>query len=232
MISEVYNEDCMIGMSRYPDNFFDLAIVDPPYGMKSSSTSPGDKISKLGIERSWSKDSKFKNWNSLVPEENYWNELLRVSKNQIIWGENYYPKYFGKGRLVWVKHNHVFSGAELAYQSFTEGTYVFDYIWDGMRQQNMKNKEVRIHPTQKPIDLYKWILEKYAKSNDKILDTHLGSGSSRIAAHDFGIDFYGWELDKDYFDSMQKRFEKHRSQQTLFEPKVYSQGLQQDLLTY
>lgn len=232
MKSEVFNENCMTGMARYPDQYFDLAIVDPPFGMKDSSTSPGKKISRIGVERSWSKNTKFKLWNKNIPDDRYWNELMRVSKNQIIWGENHYSKYFGKGRLIWLKNNHVFSGAEIAYQSFTDGTYVFEYTWDGMRQANMKQKEIRIHPTQKPVALYKWILNRYPKAGDRILDTHLGSGSSRIAAHDMGFDFYGFELDKDYFDAMQDRYDLHIKQcKFMFEPTPHHFGEQQMLLS-
>lgn len=217
MISEIklYNMDCMKAMKEIPDKAFDLAIVDPPYGLKSKNVQYGNMVSSSGVRR---RDvSKWKNWNKLVPPDEYYEQLFRVSKNQIIWGINYLGKNFGSGMIVWDKFNTAsFSDAEVAFQSFTGGVYMFRFIWNGMIQQNMKNKETRIHPTQKPVSLYKWILKKYAKEGDKILDTHLGSGSIAIACYDMGFDITGYEIDKQYFDSAVNRIENYKKQGQLF----------------
>lgn len=211
----VTNEDCMIGMSRYPDKYFELAIVDPPYFKDyGKEIYPGATISTTGIKR-----NRFHSKYWQVPNDTYFNELYRISKNQIIWGINYYEKYAKSvGRIVWDKVNDKssFSKAEIASCSFGISVQMFRYMWNGMLQGDMKNKEQRIHPTQKPVALYKWILDKYAKPNDKILDTHLGSGSSRIAAYDMGFDFTAFELDSEYFAAQEKRFNTHIQQQTLF----------------
>jgi len=211
----VTNEDNMALMARYPDNFFDLAIVDPPYfenyGKKNYT---GNDISTTGIKR---QTNKIKHWE--VPNEDYFKELFRVSKNQIIWGINYYAKYVPEfGRIVWDKQNEssTFSKCELASHSFGVIVDKFSFRWNGMLQGDMKNKQIRIHPTEKPYQLYKFCLEKYAKPGDKILDTHLGSGSIAIACHDYGFDLTACELDKDYYDSAVKRITNHVGQQKLF----------------
>ena len=209
------NEDCMNhtnGLPSYPDKFFELAICDPPYGIGASkTTSPG------GILSCWNKYKETK-WDDNIPTETYFNELKRISKNQIIWGCNYYPKYWGSGRIVWDKENgeSTQSDCELAYQSFTHSTRIFRYRWYGMLQEDMKDKETRIHPTQKPIALYKWLLTKYAKPGDKILDTHVGSASSIIACLDLGFDVWGYELDKDYYRDACKRIADFQSQLKIF----------------
>ena len=204
-----YNIDCMEYMATLPDKVFDLAIVDPPY-MDEFKIIAKDKITKVN---QYNLDSL----NSKAPNEKYFDELLRVSKNQIIWGVNYYKYYLGAGRIVWNKDNTgLYSDCELAFHSFSNVTRMFTWRWNGMLQQNMKNKEKRIHPTQKPVALYEWLLMNYAKEGDKILDTHLGSGSSRIAAHKLGFDFVGCELDKDYFEAQEKRFKIETMQQSLF----------------
>ena len=210
---EYYNEDCMEGMKRYKDKHFSLAICDPPYFAGAGDPS---------YYRSRTCQSKAKpiteTWN--VPDENYFKELFRVSKKQIIWGCNYYAKYIPHtSRIVWDKVNDgtPFSQAEIA--SWSEGVkvYMYRYMWNGMLQQDMKNKERRFHPTQKPIALYKWLLHNYAKKGDLILDTHVGSASSLIACYDMGFDAVGFELDKDYYEASKKRLEEFIAQWRLFE---------------
>lgn len=216
--TRVFNQDCLPAMKGFRDKEFDLAIVDPLYGLDSANLIPGSDVSSNGIARK-QKAQGIKNLSGdLRPTDAYFTELLRVSKNQIVWGINYYEIFLGSGRIVWVKNNPVLSGAELAYQSFTGGTYVFEYNWSGYIQgpNGSKSREIRIHPMQKPVPLYKWLLKNYAKPGDKILDTHLGSQSSRIAAFDMGFDFTGYELDKDYFDAGCKRFDNHKMQLKLF----------------
>jgi site-specific DNA-methyltransferase (adenine-specific) len=205
----VTNEDNMELMKRYPDNYFDLAIVDPPYQdtFKITANSKAAKVKKYY-------DLKTLNG---APKENYWNELRRVSKNQIIWGVNHYDRVFGRGRIVWDKDNTgVYSDCELAYHSFSDVTRKFKFRWNGMLQGDMKNKQQRIHPTEKPIKLYEWLLMSYAKEGDKILDTHLGSGSIAIACHNLGYELTACELDKDYYEASLKRFKQVTSQQSLF----------------
>lgn len=208
MISQVENTDCMIRMANYPDKYFDLAIVDPPY--KSEFTIPANgQCAKVN------KSYDLSSLNNTVPTVEYFKELKRVSKNQIIWGVNYYSYYLGAGRIIWDKDNTgVYSDAEIAYHSFSDVTKIFKYRWNGMIQQEQDKSKVekRIHPTQKPIALYRWLLKNYASLGDKILDTHMGSQSSRIAAFDMGFDFWGYEIDKDYFEAGCKRFEVFKSQ--------------------
>jgi site-specific DNA-methyltransferase (adenine-specific) len=199
--SKVFNMDCIEGMKQYPDNYFELAIVDPPYGIDINSSG---RLGHYG--------GKGKNWDLEIPEEDYFAELNRVSKNQIIWGGNYFNLPPTRCFLIWDKQQPEdvsFASCELAWTSLNESAKTFY-----MRPQNAD--PYRIHPTQKPIKLYKWILTKYAKEGDKILDTHLGSGSSRIAAYDLGFEFTGFELDEDYFKASEKRFKQHTDQLTLF----------------
>jgi site-specific DNA-methyltransferase (adenine-specific) len=205
----VYNCDNMEFMKNIPDNYYDLAIVDPPYKNDFKIVANG-KAAK--VKKNYNLDTL-----NGQPKKKYFDELIRVSKNQIIWGINYYPFYFGAGRLVWDKDNTgVYSDCELAFHSFSDVTRKFKFRWNGMLQQDMKNKETRIHPTQKPAALYKWILDKYAKEGDKILDTHLGSMSIAIACHDYGFYLDGCEIDKEYFDKGVQRILNHVSQQKLF----------------
>lgn len=202
----------MLGMSEYPDKYFELAIVDPPYGidMGNYQRTETDKQGKR---------HKKKDWDSCVPDNKYFNELFRVSKNQIIWGGNYYFDILGnsRGLITWYKKQPVdnYSDCEYAWNSINCPAYVFEYAYYGNIEGGGK-AETRIHPTQKPVKLYKWLLDKYAKQGDKILDTHLGSGSSRIACYDYGFDFTGFELDKDYFEAQEKRFKDHISQVNMF----------------
>ncbi len=210
MKSEVYNCDCMELMAKYPDGYFELAIVDPPYKIASQQKSGvGSKIDMSG---------KMNNWNDKLPDKEYFNELFRVSKNQIIWGANNYEglprsEYF----TIWNKEQTVenFASLEYAWVSMGVGKPAKMFTYSIHKHNNTKG--LKIHPTMKPVALYKWLLDNYAKKGDKILDTHLGSGSSRIACYDFKFDFVGCELDKEYFDAMEDRFKKHISQQTIFD---------------
>jgi site-specific DNA-methyltransferase (adenine-specific) len=202
-------------MARYPDKYFDLAIVDPPYGIDADVKNNTDKMQ---TKKSASKSKKYGSqlWDSDIPSDEYFDELKRVSKRQIIWGAN----YFGLvgGMIYWHKNVTMptYSTGELAWISWMNKLDFVDISWHGMIQHDMKNKEVRIHPTQKPVALYKWILDKYAKQDDKILDTHLGSGSIAIACHDYGFDLTACELDKEYFDKAMQRINNHMAQTKLF----------------
>jgi site-specific DNA-methyltransferase (adenine-specific) len=200
---EITNEDNIILMARYPDNYFDLSIVDPPYGIGED----GGKCRTRGSKKT---NGVKKNWDSSVPDVNYFIELQRVSKNQIIWGGNYFADLLPSSRcwLYWQKNmGGDFADGELAWTSF-----------DKVLKQYTKRSETfnRIHPTQKPIELYKWILDKYSKEGDKILDTHLGSGSIAIACHDYKFDLTACELDKEYYDAAVKRIKNHVGQTKLF----------------
>ena len=205
-ISEVTNEDCMEGMARYPDKYFDLAIVDPPYGIGDVfiPVSTGSKPCK--IERT----HKVMDWDNEIPTAEYFEQLKRVSKKQIIWGANYFNCFETGGALIWYKNNGAptLSQCEIASLSFKKSVdYVFIQQLGGFVQKNKP-----IHPTQKPVALYKWLLSNYAKQGDKILDTHLGSGSSRIAAYEMGFDFTAFELDTEYFEAQEKRYKAHIAQ--------------------
>jgi site-specific DNA-methyltransferase (adenine-specific) len=207
----VTNEDNIELMARYPDKYFDLAIVDPPYGLGVKNI-----ICETG---KWKRNihNKNKNWDNETPTKEYFNELKRVSKNQMIWGANHFiediPKANSSCWLVWDKNNgdNFMSDCELCYTSFNTSVRKFKY--NHIQEFNLKID--KIHPTQKPIALYKWILDKYAKQGDKILDTHLGSGSIAIACHDYGFELTACELDKEYYDSSYKRFKNHISQQRI-----------------
>jgi site-specific DNA-methyltransferase (adenine-specific) len=209
-LSETYLMDCMELMAKYPDKHFDLAVVDPPYGIgKTWGKSACPKYNKR-------KKYKTKKWNSNIPSKEYFQEMLRVSKHQIIWGCNYFPGHIlVPGRIVWDKKTvqTITSSADLASQSFDQKINIFRYMWDGYRQEHFEH---RIHPTQKPVALYDWIFANYAKPGDLILDTHLGSGSSRIAAHKAGLDFVACELDPDYFEAQEKRFKEFTAQLRMF----------------
>jgi site-specific DNA-methyltransferase (adenine-specific) len=209
--SEVYLEDCTEALKRFNDNHFDLAIVDPPYGINASKGTWGS--SNKGKVTNYGK----KDWDKQPPTDEYFVELRRVSKNQIIWGGNYFGLPASSCWLVWDKLNSGdFADCELAWTSFTTAVRKFTWRWNGMLQQNMKDKEIRIHPTQKPVALYDWVLQNYAKEGDLILDTHLGSGSSRIAAYKGGFNFVGFEIDADYYEKSKKRFNDFKSQLRLF----------------
>ena len=213
----ITNEDCMDLMARYEDNYFDLAIVDPPYGIDVTNQSQGKGG---GVAKKI--EYKKTDWDKIAPNQTYFKELKRVSKNQIIWGANHFieniPKSNSSCWVVWDKDNGStdFADCELAYTSFNTAVRKIKWKWAGMLQQDMKNKEIRIHPTQKPVKLYEFLLMNYAKENDKILDTHLGSGSIAIACHNLGYELTGCELDKEYYEAAMKRIEQHKQQQRLF----------------
>ena len=211
----IHNADCMQIMKRYPDNYFDLAVVDPPYGIDAANTLTGPSR-KSGNGASYKTEYKKKDWDLTVPNQNYFTELFRVSKNQVVWGANYMSNFLSgsMGWIVWDKDNGTtnFSDAELAYTSFNKALRLFKYTWNGMLQADMKNKEKRIHPTQKPVNLYNWIYKNYAESGQKILDTHGGSFSNAIAAHYAGMEFVGVELDEDYYLAAIERIKKETSQ--------------------
>jgi site-specific DNA-methyltransferase (adenine-specific) len=214
-ISEVTNEDCMEGMARYPDKYFDLAIVDPPYGIGFAGFDKHYGGGKAKAKTSLHKP--FAGGDKNPPDSKYFIELFRISKNQIIWGANHFISKIPFDSSCWIVWNKIngdnpFADAELAWTSFKTAVRVFEFKWQGMLQQNMKDKEIRIHPTQKPVALYKWLLQNYAKQGDKILDTHLGSGSSRISAYEMGFDFTAFELDKEYFEAQEKRYKAHIAQ--------------------
>lgn len=202
---ELHNEDCMELMKRYTDNYFELAIVDPPYGLGKKIYSGGTKGCKFHTLFNENK------WDDEIPKDEYFIELFRVSKNQIIWGGNYFPLSPTRCLVIWdkMKGDNNFSMFELAWTSFDKPSKIY-------RENSTSNN--RIHPTQKPIDLYKYLLDKYAKQGDKILDTHGGSMSIAIACHDLGFDLTLSELDKDYFEAGKKRLANHQSQFSLFEP--------------
>ena len=204
----ITNEDNMDLMARYEDNHFDLAIVDPPYGINIQNA--GGSPKHLGFKK-YTK----KNWDNETPNQKYFDELKRVSKNQIIWGANYFVEYLIEGTMGWVfwykgQQGLTMSDGEIAYTSFQKAT----------RMININRCQIKIdgaiHPTQKPIKLYEWLLMNYAKQGDKILDTHLGSGSIAIACHNLGFDLTACELDKEYFDAAMKRLNDHKLQQKLF----------------
>ena len=191
-----------------PDKFWDLAIVDPPYGIGASEMQMG-----LG-KKKWKRG---KGWDDDVPDNAYFTELFRVSKNQIVWGANHFQLPISRGWIFWdkdVQPDLSFSSGELAWTSFDCVLKKANIDYSGFRGKDSE----KIHPTQKPQALYRWILKTYAQTDDKILDTHLGSGSSRIAAHDMGFKFWGYELDKDYFEAQEKRFQQHISQLKIFQP--------------
>ena len=204
-------------MARYEDNHFDLAIVDPPYGIGETSNDNKSR-SKLGK----SKDYGNKNWDDNAPNKEYFTELKRVSKNVIIWGANHFIENISNANsscwVVWDKMNgeNDFADCELAYCSFKTAVRKISLRWHGMLQHDMKNKEVRIHPTQKPVKLYEWLLMNYAKEGDKILDTHLGSGSIALACHNLNFDLTACELDTEYYNAAMKRLKQHQQQLTMF----------------
>lgn len=215
---ELYNIDCMEYMKTCKDNQFDLAIVDPPYGIGMSNS---NKRTKPSRPNSYTKYADFRyhetNWDNERPTAEYFEQLFRVSKEQVIFGANYFCEYLpsGKGWLFWNKLNgldNCFSDGEFAFTSKGIQSKYFECS----AFHNLSGGKDRIHPTQKPVALYKWLLDKYANKGDKIFDSHLGSGSIAIACHDYGFELVGCELDKDYFEAALKRFENHKSQLKLF----------------
>lgn len=219
--------DCLEAMREMEDNQFDLAIVDPPYGIGRDNYEAGGKPSK-----SWKNPKKkvYKgNFDKSIPDPEYFDELFRVSNNQVIWGGNYFIDYLmpSMGVIAWDKKvNGNFSEFELAWTSFDQRARIFPFMWNGYRKQI---PEERFHPTQKPVALYKWLLKNYAKTGDKILDTHAGSFSIGIACHDMGFDLEAWEIDEDYYNAAMKRFNNHIKQGSLFEPKELNQSTQKSI---
>lgn len=199
MGNRAFNVDCMVALKATPDKYFELCICDPPYGIGIS----GNPIRQ---------QHKKKSWDDATPNKEYFNELRRVSKYQIIWGGNYFDLPPCKGYLIWDKE-----------QPFDFSLAMCEFAWCNidhpakMFRYRVLNETNKIHPTQKPVALYEWLLKNYAKPGDRILDTHLGSGSSRIAAYNLGFDFVGYEIDKDYFDAQEKRFAAHISQVRIFD---------------
>lgn len=231
----LYNCDCMELLKQTPDKYYELAIVDLPYGIGASKPSKKPEFvkqkngNKLRVKTSNSYTPK--DWDFKLSSEEYFQELFRVSQKQIVFGGNYYG--LTGGYLVWDKLNGESDqfGCELAWLSFTNRTDIIRFLWNGMfqgtvadtdvykanvQQGNKSLNEKRIHPTQKPVALYKWILDKYAKSGDKIIDTHYGSGSLAIACHDYGFELSASELDEEYFTKSIKRVQTHVAQQNLF----------------
>jgi len=203
-----YNADCLAAMREMPDNAFDLAVVDPPYGVNRFLNAQPTRLNKYG---------SMQTANDLKPNADYFLELFRVSRNQIVWGYNHLSDMLPttKEFLFWFKHQPVdtYSDGELAWTSFDKTAKCIDLPFFGGA---FADDDKRIHPTQKPVALYRWIYQHYAKQGDKILDTHLGSGSSRIAAYDAGLDFVGYEIDETYFRLQEERFARHTAQTSLF----------------
>ncbi len=209
---ELHNIDCLLFMKQCEDKQFDLAIVDPPYG-----------IARAGQTETFTKNPKHKRkahkdkgWDNAIPTDEYFRELERISKNQIIWGANYFVEHLTKGKMGWIvwdkgQHGLSMSDCELAYSSFNKATKVFTF-----NRGLIAQKGGSIHPTQKPVELYRYLLNEYAEEGNKIFDSHLGSGSIAIACDDLGYDLTACEIDKDYFDKANKRIEPYRKQQTLF----------------
>ena len=214
---ELYNMDCMEAMAKMPDRAYDLAIVDPPYG--GTVKQGGYTVNKMG-GKDYQHAYNLALWKQPPPTIDYFRELRRVSENQIIWGANHCASklpFDSPCWIVWYKEREAqhWADCELAWASFDSAVKIFKWAWDGFRQGDMKNKEKRIHPTQKPVRLYEWLLNNYAKPGDRILDTHLGSGSSAIACDIMGYDFTGYEIDKEYYEAAKARLKQHQRQGVL-----------------
>ena len=207
-----YNMDCLEAMREFPDKFFQIACVDPPYGLGSSVVNSSGRFKRY--------ENKNGNWDMNIPTQEYFDELFRISKNQIIWGGNYFPLKPTRCYLIWDKmqpQGVTFASSELAWTSFDSVVKTFYHRTQG--------QEGRFHPTAKPIALYTWLLQNYAHRGDKILDTHVGSASSLIACHRMGFEYWGFELDADYYKAASERLEKEKATVPLFEPQeIYKQG--------
>lgn len=218
MAINLENLDCLIGMARYPDKYFELAIVDPPYGIAENGQRnlTGDRPTKK-----WKRPNNinYKTFDdSKTPSFEYFNELKRVSQNQIIWGGNYFTEFLeaSMGWVIWdkkVDEKEHLSMVEMAWSSFNKKAMKFELLWAGFKKGELTD---RIHPTQKPVKLYKWLLTNYAKPGDKILDTHLGSGSIALACHQLKFDLTGYEIDLDYYNAAVKRLKNFQLQGELF----------------
>lgn len=213
-MNEAYNIDCMEYMRNVPTGYFDLAVVDPPYGIEKGFKR-SSRIARYGQTKTANEDK---------PTAEYFAELFRISKNQIIWGYNHLSDMLPatKEFIFWYKHQPVesYADGELAWTSFAKTAKCFDYAYFG----GVGSEGERIHPMQKPVALYLWIYRTYAQAGQKILDTHLGSGSSRIAAYECGLDFVGLEIDTTYFEKQEKRYNDHIAQLRLFAPSLLKEG--------
>lgn len=221
--------DCMNGMAEFPDKYFDLAVVDPPYFSGPERRKfYGSKVSKIGVHREYPVSPV---WS--IPSDKYFTELMRVSKHYIVWGCNYFHYNFAPGRIVWDKcnQNSSFSDCEIAATDLFSSVRLFRFMWNGMlqgksisegyiQQGNKALNEKRIHPTQKQVNLYSWIFKNFARQGDKVIDTHLGSGSSRIAAYEADLQFIGFEIDETYFELEEQRFREYTDQQSMFHLKT------------
>lgn len=214
-----YLMDCIEGMKQFPDNYFDLCIADPPYGGVTqggymSNPHTCDKLAKA-------KDYHLSLWSMEKPSDEYFKELFRVSKNQIIWGGNYFTSHLHESQcwIVWDKENgeNNFADCELAWTSFNLASRIYKFRWAGMLQGNMKSKEIRIHPTQKPVALYEWLISKFANDGDIILDTHTGSASSLIACHRTRHKYVGFEIDETYYKKAKERLDAEIAQMTIYD---------------
>ena len=219
-VIQLHNQDCMEAMAEMKDKAFDLAIVDPPYGIGQATKKFRSGVQgRQGVNPKWNNetwvDYSLKEWDDTKPNDVYFQELARVSKNQIVWGGNFFSLPVHSGWIFWNKLNgeSSFSDGELAWTSFDRALRMFSFLWHGFqRGQQVK----RIHPTQKPVKLYEWLLKHYAKPGDRILDTHLGSGSIAIACYNLDYDLTGYEIDKEYFEAGKARLEDHIKQERLF----------------
>jgi site-specific DNA-methyltransferase (adenine-specific) len=220
-----YNMDCMEGMKQFPDGYFDLAIVDPPYGIgvKSMNYTKSGAVRTHGYAAAQRRDYRKQAEWDVKPDQAYFDELFRVAKRKIVWGGNYFTDMLppSKSFIVWDKRcndamRNDFADCEYAWADFGVAR-MFRYVWNGMIQGNMKNKEERFHPTQKPVALYEWVLSNYAKPGDKILDTHVGSASSLVACHNLGFQYVGFELDPEYFKKASERLASVKAQTSLFD---------------
>jgi site-specific DNA-methyltransferase (adenine-specific) len=214
--------DCLEAMKEMPDNTYDLAIVDPPYGIGMDGGYIGGEGKNFIGKKVKPKNYKKKDWDKNAPNKEYFDELIRISKNQIVWGANHFISnlpYDSPCWIVWDKENFgKFADCELAWTSFSTAVRQFKFKWAGFLQgYGTANKEERIHPTQKPVRLYEWLLDNYAKEGDKILDTHLGSGSIALACHNRKFDLDAWEIDEEYYNNAVERLDTHKSQLTIFD---------------
>lgn len=209
-LNKLYNMDCVEGMKQFPDKYFDLAIVDPPYGinLKGANVYKNKSDSNTVFNTEWDKS---------IPDKAYFEELMRVSKEQIIWGGNHFLNHLGdcKAPIIWDKLNgdSPYADGEMAWTSkgLPRNLKIWKHQWCGAFKDSERGVE-KVHPTQKPVALYKWLLMNYAKSGDKILDTHVGSASSLIACYDMGFDYIGFEIDEEYYNAAQKRIAENKAQ--------------------